>query len=267
MKIAVLFCGLFRNGTSLIVDFIKWLESEENIDNVDIYIHTWWDPEYVNKRTTICGNAYLMEGDPRELLKDKLVIKKMKVEKQAEIDMSDLPYNTIIKEPNINRKIQLRESSYFTALSGLLSTKRCLELIDDIYQYDLIIKTRSDLFLDDIYNFDIIKEDIKKNNIWFADGRRYGFDKYDNRAFYGNPQVMAFYIYNNELAYRSLIKGLNMQIDCIWIYYTAKILKIEPMIWSIPLNISRNHLLKDNSRLDENPYWWNLIPKDRLNNE
>jgi hypothetical protein len=265
MKVALLYSGLFRNGTELMNKFVGWLESQESIDQVDIYVHAWWDKEYEGKRTTICGNAYLMEGDPRELLHNKLKVKKIVVEKQCEFDMKSLPLKTMIAEENIVKRARARDSGFFGTISQMISTKRCLDLIENINDYDCIIRTRSDLFLDDVFKFDLSKKDLQLDRIWFADGERYGWYSYDIRTYAGSPKVMKFFIDNMENVYRYFIAQIGTQTDChIYVYNIAVLMGIEPIRWFIPLNISRDHLIKDNTLLHEEPFWWDLIPKERL---
>ena len=261
MKLALLFSGTFRNSTQLTVDLLKWFRSQENVTEVDVYMHFWWQKEYVGQRQTIESNQ-LVEDDPTDNIITNIHPTKLVIEKQEAIDFTNLPKKCAAGGTAIQR-----ERAYFTLLSQMKSFKRCFDLIDNIYNYDIIIRIRPDLYLTDMsYKLNINELNQNKHIMWIADGRFFTGWPLGDWTFLSSPENMKLFAENWECIFRQICisRGSLQHIhEYLPILFNTMSISIEP--WYIPLKISRTQVLVDNSSdMTIKPYFFDMIPPDRF---
>jgi hypothetical protein len=268
MRGAILISGAYKNATEPIVDLLKWLRSQEGYE-IDVYIHAWWDPSYVGKRYRY-DHLSIVEDDPTQGIIEKIKPTSFKLEPQAPIDFTDLPY-----EHEAGGTTLQKELCYFATLSQAESLKRCFQLIDDPFKYDFIFRLRGDLFIEnETYRIPFQKSDFQTNKVYIADGKFFTGWPLGDWAFIANPSIMKMFIENQEFLFRLICKKLGYGphihnfIPCIF-----NMIGAEPNAWYVPLKITRlspkhcNHLILDTQSQDPNgkPFFWEFMDFERLN--
>jgi hypothetical protein len=260
MRIALLFSGTYRNSTELVVKLLQWFRNQENIDEVDVYMHFWWQKEFVGKRQSYQNNT-IVEDDPTYDIMECIKPKKLVLEPQADIDFSSLPKKCAAGGTSFQR-----EMAYFTSFSQMISFKRCFDLVEDYESYDLIMRIRPDLFLANEYKLDINSIKQKKNCAWIADGQFFTGWPFGDWCIVSSPQNMKLLAENWAPFFRhiSIVSGaiqhIHVYLPLLFDYFNIPIER-----WYIPLKISRDHLLVNES-LDKNtdPYFYHMIPPERF---
>jgi hypothetical protein len=201
LKVCVLFAGQFRNSYGFAKQFIEWLRLQDNIDNVDCYVHGWWDTSYVGKNYSI-KNSHVVEDNPTDRIVEELNPKRILLEPQAEVNLDGLPYSS--EAPGTTP--YLRETTYFSVLSQFESLKRCANLVD-FSEYDCIIRARSDLYMTQPnIKWGITKELLKGNTIFIADGKFFTGWPLGDHIFLGNPVIMKLLCDNYSRLYTKVHK-------------------------------------------------------------
>jgi hypothetical protein len=268
MKLAWLISGLYKNSTGPILKLAEWLRAQPEFEQVDIYMYIWWDTSYVGKRYSV-RQLGVVEEDPTHDIVTKIKPVKWRLVKQAQFDLSGLPFLCEAACPN-----DVREAAFFTHFSQFTAMRECLNLIENLDEYDAILRMRGDLCLHDLqFSTNFTKEAIQTNKIWVADGKFFTGWPYGDWAFFGNTNVMKHYIRNAETIFRQLC----ISLKCLphlhrLIEYTFLTLNIGLERWFVPLRITRccqehtHHLLTDTSSNDinEHPYFFSMLDKERL---
>jgi hypothetical protein len=268
MRGAILISGAYKNATEPIVDLLKWLRSQDGYE-IDVYIHAWWDPSYVGKRYRY-DHLSVVEEDPTQGIVEKIKPIAFKLEPQAPIDFTDLPY-----EHEAGGTTLQKELAYFAILSQAESLKRCLKLIDDPHKYDFLMRLRGDLFIEnEAYRIPFQKSDIEASRVYISDGRFFTGWPFGDWAYIANPNIMVSFIENQEQLFRLICKRVGF---CPHIHNFIpaifSILGVEAVRWNIPLKITRlspkhcNHLILDTQSQDPNgkPFFWEFMNFERLN--
>jgi hypothetical protein len=265
MKVALLISGLYKNATVPIENLLAWLRSHEGYE-VDVYLHAWWDPSYVGKRHR---HDYLsiVEPDPTNDIVEKIKPIDFKLEPQAKMDVSGLPFRSAAGGEPV-----LREITYFSFLSQMESLRRCFHLVKNPNQYDMILRMRGDLFVEDVnYRIPIKKEELK-DGIYIADGQYFTGWPYGDWAYFGSPMTMALFIENQIEAFKFLCKSFG---HCPHIHdFITRICVMvgaQPIRWFVPLKITRlnpeqhQHILMDtvNTTPGLPPFFWDCIDQER----
>lgn len=267
MKIAFLVSGTYRSATDPLCELLEWLRKQPNVDLVDVYIHAWWHPSYVGKRYRYDSLA-IVEEDPTNEIQERIRPVKLVLEEQAFVNLSDLPMGS-----EAGGEPWQRESANFSMISQMISLQRCYNLIDNPEKYDILFRCRGDMVLENpMYTLNIVPEEIKENKIWLADGEFFTGWPFGDWAFFGNPIVMKFFIYNWESGFRFISQQIGKQPHIhTYIPILFNLLHIELIRWIIPLKTTRffekyskHYKMDTNPDPTIRPFFWHLIPPDRL---
>jgi hypothetical protein len=268
MKLAWLLSGVYKNSTEPIVKLASWLQSQPEFERVDIYMHIWWDKSYVGKRHSHLQLS-VIEPDPTEEILEKIKPVKLVLEKQDNIDLSGMPFGCAA--PATARQ---RETGLFTHLSQMRGIKKCLALIDNPREYDMILRMRGDLCMDNPkFTTNFTKEMVQGNKIWIADGKFFTGWPFGDWAYLGNAEVMTFYISNVEHLFRQFCLLSNELVHTHdFLVFAFHVLGLQIQRWFVPLKITRccqehnRHLLmdKESSDLNVDPFYWEMMDTQRL---
>jgi hypothetical protein len=268
MKLAWLISGTFKNSTEPIVKLLEWLRAQKEFTEVDVYMHLWWDPSYVGKRHSH-RQLSVVEEDPTNEIMEKINPKKLVLSQQEVIDLSEMPF--VCGAGGTSRQ---RETAFFSHLSQMRGIRRCLELVDNIDEYDVIFRMRGDMCMhDETVNFNFVPEMINSNKIWIADGQFFTGWPYGDWAYIGSKDNMVNYIRNVENQFSTLCKTHGLLLHTHeFLDLVFPILGLQIERWFVPLKITRlcnfhnNHLLIDTVTDDEeqDPFYWHLMDGNRL---
>ena len=151
MKIAILLTGHVRNYKETVKNFYKnFLSNIKNIGEYDIFLSIWNNDGFKKERTPYgCENTNItLTQEQINDIFNTYKPKKMEVEEQ----------DTVSTEINAKAKLivykylKLEEndksiSHVIAVLSQFYKTNRCYKLIDNVEDYDVIIKYRFDAYI------------------------------------------------------------------------------------------------------------------------
>lgn len=165
MKIAICFHGLPRLIEKCYPDIYKYF-IKNNI--VDIYAHFWWDESHKGKINRLhVKERNNIKDNPIEIFKNLYKPKKIIYENNIKYDLSNYPIQGYtcdnIKHDTLYSKIMCSFLLY-GLYSRFSSLNKCINLIENIEQYNIIIVLRTDLLLlknicfkNETYNLNINK--------------------------------------------------------------------------------------------------------------
>lgn len=182
MKIALCFSGQLRDLS----------QCSENIDkniiegnDVDVFMHGWWDKDLEGKRYKPNSTRYEKDADKAFEKAYKPV--GVKFEKQKKFDFSKYDF----KKLGVTKNSEDAFKCMYHMTSMWYSTKESLKLAFDFpRKYDFYIRCRTDL----MFKFPIRFEDLNKNILYIGDGRISGSDRFFSDWFAcGNKRNMTKY--------------------------------------------------------------------------
>lgn len=283
MKIALCFHGLPRLIQNCYSDIYNHFIKDNN--NIDIYAHFWWDESYKGKINRLHVKEIFDENeDPIELFNNLYKPKKVLYEKcPNDYDCSEFKiegYNTDnIKNDTLYSKIMASFVIYSPLYCRFSSIKKCLNLINNVDEYDLLIIIRTDLLTFD-KNINILSEikhlDFNKL-IYFPSTKEGGIkyagehpNKISDWLFMGSPKNILKYINKindmivNNKQYDFITPLHNTERFLFW----AKHANVNINIYNSSISIRRyiveewedkNYLLKNKINPD---YYVNVFDKD-----
>ncbi len=205
MKIAILFGGLLRNGIPFIKETIDYFRKQKNIEQVDAYIHITWDASLVGKCIGLhFDNMILQEEDPTEEIERVIQPKKLKLEKQADIHLDDIPdFNPAYATADSPLD---QDRMYFSHITQAISFQKAFNLIENPNEYDAIIRTRHDLkIMNPDFEFPThlltLPNTVITTHGSFIDGYEWGDWFYG-----GTPETISLLANNLETLYRTYLQ-------------------------------------------------------------
>jgi hypothetical protein len=206
MKIALLFAGHLRNGISFTKDTIDYFRRQQGVEQVDAYLHITWDPELVGKCIGFhYDNMIVQEDDPTEEIMRVINPKKLKLEKQVDICLDDIPeFNPVYATAGSPVD---QDKMYFSHITQTISFKKVLDLVENLSEYDAIIRTRCDLkIMNPDYEFPVHllmkPQYVITTHGMFIDGYEWGDWFYG-----GRPETIVLLANNLESLYRSYLQS------------------------------------------------------------
>lgn len=146
MKIAICFTGFLR---SFQFTCKSWNYRLKNIDN-DVYVYS---PNTYYSLSS--ENSY--DSKPEEYV-DECYIRQIFGDRLKKINLYNYSpdiYKSIVSNLNIPEENFLKQKAY-RIFSFMFNIQNCLNLIEDINNYDFVILTRPDIILYDYLNFDVL---------------------------------------------------------------------------------------------------------------
>lgn len=205
MKLAMLFSGQLRNGISYTKEMIDYFRKQEGVEQVDVYLHITWDPELVGKCIGLhYDNMIVQEDDPTEEIMRVIQPKKLKLEKQQDIWLDDIPE---FQEVHATAASPFEQDKlHFTQLTQTISFKKVFDLVDNPQEYDAIIRTRYDLkLLNPEYDFPMHflmrPQYVLTTPGMFIDGYEWGDWFYG-----GTPETISLFANNLETWFRKYLQ-------------------------------------------------------------
>lgn len=270
MKIAILFAGHLRNGISFTKDTIDYFRRQKGVEQVDAYLHITWEPELVGKCIGFhYDNMIVQEEDPTEEIMRIIQPKKLKLEKQADICLDDIPdFNPIYATASTQLD---QDNMYFSNIAQFISLKKAFELIENPNEYDAIIRTRYDLrLLNPEYDFPthlLNKPDtVITTHGRFIDGYEWG-----NWFFGGRPETLALLANNLETLFRSYLQNRyaqNLKKEGVCpefkLYFSQ--LNLEHINLPLLFLLDRDHYLLKKISPGENPLpgWYKNMKRKNI---
>jgi hypothetical protein len=187
------------------------IKKNVDLDNVDVYAHTWWDDSYRNK----CYKMHFTEkfGDENlsHVLENKFSVKKIKVEKSKKFDISfikkfnpmtwgDYDFNHNWIPMSLDYYRMMTPILLLSVLSQTYTAYQSYQL-SNLQEYDVCIKSRNDiLFTKSLKNL-IENLDLSDNNIYFQSSTTGGHlyagefpDKPCDWFFVGSPKAVGLFL-------------------------------------------------------------------------
>ena len=257
MKVALLITGQYRNSFEEAKKMLEFFRSQREIKELDVFVHTWWDEEAKDMKGAVGG--CILGDNPRDKIQETLQPKKILIQKQETVDFTGLPYYCEKDAPI------WRDTRMFISISQILAMKHCINAVENIESYDLVIRIRPDLgFVNDNYDFQVNWQEMtKEGTISTVTGKFIdGWETID--VFYaGRPKEMLYFSNNYEAAYRQVWNVLKKQPHVFETVIVAiSLLNLKQLNFMIPFVIKRDQN-KNAQDQKELPYWYNLIPEER----
>jgi hypothetical protein len=244
-SIAILFSGHLRNILNHIhnlqINLLNILS--DNSIHYDIYIHTW-DSNITNDTIDWGAKDQYYNNNINniiKILKTKIKIKKILIENQNKKNIEN-QINNIMKF-DINKRDRDREmlqKSYFQYYGFYKS----LKLIDNLNDYNYIIKTRPDTYYLEKFNINLLNKDLV-----FPNSQLQNNTNINNIFFFGTSQsinnILNFFDYfnNNIHTSKKLQKRFtkcNTRLDKLFRIYILNILRLKPYFSTYNPAVYRN---------------------------
>ena len=222
MKIALCFHGLPRLIKKCYPDIYNYFIKN---NNVDIYSHFFWDDSYKGKINRLHMKERFDEDEnPIKIFNNLYKPKKITYEKCPDnYDFSNFKiqgYNrNDIENDTLYSKIMASFVIYCALFSRFYSIKKCINQIDNIQEYDLIIISRTDLLTFD-KQINILSEinTLDFNNYIYFPSTKEGGPKYAGEF----PNRISDWLFmsspTNIIKYTNKINDMiinNKEYDCI----------------------------------------------------
>lgn len=251
-KICILFSGHLRNITDHINNFKSNLLDIliKNKYEVDIYMHTW-DSNITNdiidnndefyKNNDIC--------DIINKIKNEITIKKILIESQKTVKLDNNVTNYITRIIK-NKTIHLNNNKdYVFDLTNKLYFQyygqyKSLQMIDNIDNYDYIIKTRPDVYYTETFDIKLLN-----HNIVFPNSHRGNNTSINNIFYFGKREFMIkilnyFKTINDIESLKNILNkyhSTDINFNCVFKYFIIDHLKSCPHYTVYNPSIYRNN--------------------------
>lgn len=188
MKIALCFSGQIRDllecSTNIHENIIKG-------NDVDVFMHGWWDKKLENKRYKPNSTRFAVDAD--KVFEEIYEPTKTKFEKQKEFDFSKYDFNNlgVTKNPTDARRCIYHMTSMWYSVNESFKLAQSTGK-----EYDFYVRCRTDL----VFKYPINFKKLNKDVLYIGDGRTAGADRHYSDWFAcGNKKNMAKYnkIYDN----------------------------------------------------------------------
>lgn len=141
-------------------------------NNPDVFVHTWWDDEYLDEGvlTSHTGKEINIHKDTLKVIEDLYNPISMVVDSPKDVfDGSDneLRRDRIVNPKNLenSNNIIYNWNSMWWSLKQSIDLKKGFE-VDNKFLYDVVIRARFDLFVDKFLDFSKTENRIKKNTLY-----------------------------------------------------------------------------------------------------
>lgn len=270
MKIAILFAGHLRNGISFAKETIDYFRRQQGVDQVDAFLHITWDSELVGKCIGFHNNNMIVqEDDPTEEIMRIINPKKLKLEKQVDICLDDIPdfnasYATAPTPVD-------QDKMYFSHITQIISFKKAFDLIENPSEYDAIIRTRFDLrIMNPDFDFPVYLL-IKPGSVITTHGRFIDGYEWGDWFYGGTPETLALLVNNLEHLYRAYLQARyaqNLKKEGACRELKRFLIELHLDHTNLPLlfKLDRDHYLLKKITPGENPQpgWYKNIKRKNI---
>lgn len=192
VKVAICFSGYPRNYEVYYDRTCKNLRIFDSNINVDTYAHFWWSNEYAglppnfNNQNTYAGDFSIQHKDYDQMYILSYGFKKWLVEPQKEFNIEGNVYQ-FLGDTSLSYLDEIKCRQIMnTNLSQWYSFKKCVELIENPYDYDLIVRCRPDLKCFVPIDYEAL---LKTKLLYVQDGTMTGWDyRYADWFWVGPPE-------------------------------------------------------------------------------
>ena len=229
MKVAVCYSGMLRN---LMVNFDNHNEYFLSKYDCDIFLDLWDVYGYgtYEKRYDSFSEDKITEEDKKNII-EKIKPKDYRFEEFKTME-SFFDY----KEKTIDPKRSNVPPYPKNILSMFYKIKKCGELVKRNHvEYDVIVKTRCDLF----HKEEINLEQPKDNTIYVNEIDGWGVSAVGDRFLYGNPKTM------------EILHSTYDNVENLWLNRIS--------ILSAPEHVLYTHLNENNLIIDKKPIWLEIL--------